>query len=82
MGFLKREWSQLGDAVGRQRSCAALPPPQESAGSLNSSEAWCATESRWHKPDAPGLEAMERNLATCLGIVLALSGCAADYLNH
>ncbi|AZO43779.1 hypothetical protein EJ076_23140 [Mesorhizobium sp. M7D.F.Ca.US.005.01.1.1] len=25
---------------------------------------------------------MQRNLAICLGIVLALSGCAADYLNH
>jgi hypothetical protein len=25
---------------------------------------------------------MERNLAACLGIVLAMSGCAADYLNH
>ncbi|MER9302920.1 hypothetical protein [Mesorhizobium sp. M0496] len=25
---------------------------------------------------------MQRNLAICLGIVLVLSGCAADYLNH
>ncbi|MER8466205.1 hypothetical protein [Mesorhizobium sp. M1396] len=25
---------------------------------------------------------MQWNLAICLGIVLALSGCAADYLNH